>query len=84
MEPQTRMWSLIEALTNTVVSFVLAVIVQMLLFYTHGMPVSVATSVGWVSIFTAMSFVRGYFLRRFFNWLHHSREQRRRHSKEGM
>lgn len=68
---QSKTWSFIESLTNTLSSFVLSVWIQWMIFPYFGIDVSLATNVAIVLIFMGVSLVRGYFIRRFFNWLAH-------------
>lgn len=66
---QSKGWSLVEALANSVSSFFLSVFVQWLIFPWFGIHVSLASNALIVGIFMGISIVRGYFFRRFFNWL---------------
>ena len=64
---QSKRGSLIEAVTNTVVGYVLAVATQFAVFPTLGLRVGVFENLGLGLIFTAVSLIRGYALRRLFN-----------------
>lgn len=66
---QSKKWSLIEALSNTLFSFGISVYIQWAIFPYFGIHVSLSTNISLVLIFMAVSVVRGYFFRRFFNWL---------------
>jgi len=60
--------SILEAITNQVVGFVLAIATYMLIINPlFGLHSSAAESFAITSIFTVMSILRGYFIRRFFN-----------------
>lgn len=65
---QTRWWSFLESLTNTVVSFVQGFLTQLVVFPIFGIYVSHGTNAIIVGIFLAVSFVRTFAVRRFFNW----------------
>ena len=63
---QSRLMSLVEALTNVVVGYALAVWVQVLVFPLFGLEATLRQSLGIGAIFTLVSLVRGYLLRRAF------------------
>jgi putative effector of murein hydrolase len=63
---QSRRLSLIEALTNVAVGYVLAVFTQILVFPWFGIHPSVGENLVLGSVFTAVSLIRGYALRRLF------------------
>jgi hypothetical protein len=63
---QSRRRSLIEALTNTVVGYALAVATQFAVFPVFGLRVDVVENLGLGLIFTTVSLARGYVLRRLF------------------
>ena len=58
--------SLIEAVTNVVVGFFVAVLAQVVTFPWFGLDASLATSFAVGGIFTGVSIVRSYLLRRLF------------------
>jgi len=64
---QSRRGSLIEAVTNTVVGYVLAVATQFAVFPIYGLKVGVVENLGLGLAFTAVSLIRGYVLRRLFD-----------------
>ena len=64
---QSKRGSLIEAVTNTVVGYVLAGATQFAVFPTFGLRVGVFENLGLGLIFTAVSLIRGYARRRLFN-----------------
>ena len=66
---QSRRGSLIEAATNTVVGYALAVATPFDVFPTFGLRVDVVENLGFGLIFTAVSLIRGYLLRRLFDRL---------------
>ena len=66
IEKQSRTMSLLEAVTNVVVGFLLALLTQVTIFPMFGLVVSVADNLVIGSIFTAVSIVRSFALRRLF------------------
>jgi hypothetical protein len=68
---QSRCQSLIEAITNVFVGYTLAVVTQMLVFPWFGLHASLRDNLALGLVFTAISLVRGYALRRLFTWLDH-------------
>jgi hypothetical protein len=63
---QSKRGSVIEAVTNTVVGYVLAVATQFAVFPIYGLKVGVAQNLGLGLAFTAVSLIRSYLLRRVF------------------
>lgn len=68
-EGQTRRGSAVEALTGTIVGFLLAIWVQRLLFPAMGHDLALSENAVVAVVFTALSLVRSYCLRRLFNAL---------------
>jgi hypothetical protein len=66
---QSRACSFFETLTSTLLGFVLSVVVQRLLFPAMGHDFGYAENMVVASIFTAVSILRGYTVRRVFNAL---------------
>ena len=64
---QSRRGSLIEAVTNTVVGYALAVTTQFAVFPLFGLQVGVIENLGLGLVFTAVSLIRSYLLRRLFD-----------------
>jgi hypothetical protein len=64
---QSRVMSLVEAIANVVVGFGVAVLTQMLVFPMFGLQASLDQNLGIGAIFTVVSLVRSYALRRMFN-----------------
>jgi hypothetical protein len=58
--------SLVEAITNVVVGYVVALLTQIAIFPMFGLVVSVADNLVVGGIFTAVSIVRSFALRRLF------------------
>ena len=70
MRGQSRKASFLETAMSTVIGFLVAVATQMALFPLMGIRVSEGTNFKLGAAFTAVSIVRGYFVRRLFNHLH--------------
>ena len=66
---QSRRLSLVEAITNVAVGYVLAVVTQILVFPWFGIHPSLGENLAIGSIFTGISLVRSYALRRLFERL---------------
>jgi hypothetical protein len=66
---QSRRLSLIEAITNVAVGYVLAVITQIVVFPWFGIHASLGENLAIGSIFTGISLLRSYALRRLFERL---------------
>jgi hypothetical protein len=65
---QTRLQSAIEVSANYLIGFLLAWFIQCHVLRLMGFPVSGKQAGGITLIFTAVSIIRSYALRRFFNW----------------
>lgn len=66
---QSRRMSIIEAITNVAVGYALAVATQMLVFPWFGLHASFGDSLALGLVFTGISLIRGYALRRLFTHL---------------
>ena len=64
---QSKRGSLIEAVTNAVVGYGLAVATKFAVFPVFGLRVGVVEDLGLGLIFAAVSLIRGYALRQLFN-----------------
>ena len=69
MNPQTRFMSLVESVTNIAVGYWLAVVTQLLLFPLFNVEVSLRDNMLMGLVFTLVSIVRSYSLRRGFEKL---------------
>ncbi len=67
---QTKRWSMVESLVNVAVGYWVAFAAQMVTFPLFGIHASLGDNLGIGLIFTAVSIVRSYCLRRAFNWWH--------------
>ena len=72
VEMQSRTMSFVEALTNVVVGFGLAVLTQVLAFPVFEIAVTFDQHVSIAVIFTLVSLARGYVLRRLFERYWHN------------
>ena len=66
---QSRLMSLVEAVTNVVVGFAVAVATQIVVFPALGLQASLAQNLTLALAFTGVSILRGYALRRLFERL---------------
>ena len=64
---QTRTMSLVESLTNVAVGYALAILTQIIVFPIFSIEVSVSQNLTIALIFTVVSVLRSYVLRRVFN-----------------
>tara|TARA_R110002073_G_scaffold11117_23_gene51449 strand:+ start:1380 stop:1592 length:213 start_codon:yes stop_codon:yes gene_type:complete len=63
---QSRRRSLIEAIANVVVGYALAVATQIAVFSWFALDADIRTNMALGGVFTALSLIRGYALRRLF------------------
>ena len=66
---QSRRLSLLEAVTNVTVGYVLAVATQIVVFPWFGLHASLGDNLGIGAVFTSISLIRGYVLRRLFEFI---------------
>lgn len=66
---QSRTMSMIEAVTNVVVGYALAIATQAVVFPWFGIETGVAEHLSIGLAFVGVSLARGYLLRRLFEWL---------------
>lgn len=64
---QTRLESLLEVFINVSIGWVVALITQLIVFPLYGIQVTIGEQLGISVIFTSVSIVRGYIVRRWFN-----------------
>ena len=65
---QSKTVSIIEAITGTMIGFLVALMVQIVIFPWFDIDTRVIQNMQIAAIFTAVSIVRGYFVRRLFNY----------------
>lgn len=66
---QTRRQSLVETVVGVAIGFVLSMLLSIVVYPLHGHHFTLAQNASITVIFTVASIVRGYGVRRFFNWL---------------
>jgi ribose/xylose/arabinose/galactoside ABC-type transport system permease subunit len=64
---QTRLSSFVEQLVNVSIGFSIALTAQLLVYPRMGIDLSVGTHVEITLMFTLISIIRGYLIRRYFN-----------------
>lgn len=73
MTGQRKRWSIAETVANTISGFLLSFLVNLFLFPVLGVEVSAGPAFTITFVLTGVSIARGYFWRRFFNWVHHTK-----------
>lgn len=66
---QSRLMSLLEAITNVAIGYILAIITQIVVFPWFGLEATLGEHLAIGSVFVAVSLARGYLLRRLFEML---------------
>ena len=66
---QSRAMSLVESIANVIVGFGVAVLTQIVVFPWFGIEVGLADNMKIGMVFVGVSLVRGYLLRRLFEWV---------------
>lgn len=66
---QTKTLSLIEAITNTLAGLIVAFLVQIIIYPIMNIPVRIDQNIVITLVFTGVSIIRSYILRRIFNKL---------------
>lgn len=66
---QSKSMSLLETVLNVLIGYMIAVTAQIIIFPWFGIMVDLNTNLKIGMLFTVVSIVRGYALRRFFNWV---------------
>jgi hypothetical protein len=79
---QPKHWSLIESLTNVGVGFGVSFGATFVVLPLFGFIVNWQQNLLISLIFTIISIVRSYFLRRYFNWVHHGIPTAGRNSRD--
>lgn len=67
MSSQTKVGSLIESFTNILIGYTIAILSQIVIFPLFNIHVPLKTNLGIGLWFTAISLIRSYTIRRFFN-----------------
>lgn len=67
---QTRIQSAFETVASTAIGFAISYLTSLLVLPLFGFPVSHGQNLAITCIFTVISLLRGFFVRRLFNHLH--------------
>ncbi len=68
---QSKKQSIVEAVVNTLISYGLALVIQLLVFPLYGIHITLSANLQLITIFTAVSIIRNYIVRRYFNKKEH-------------
>lgn len=66
---QTRRQSLIESVVGMFIGLAVSMLLGLVVYPAHGHSFTLAQNASITAIFTVASLLRGYSVRRFFNWL---------------
>ena len=64
---QSKKHSLVESITNTFIGFFVSLLIQVVLYPIMDIPVTFGQNILITMIFTIVSIIRGYVIRRWFN-----------------
>jgi uncharacterized protein YacL len=64
---QTKKYSFLESIVNTTVGFVIALLMQIIVYPIMNIPVTLNQNIILTFLFTILSIARGYVIRRWFN-----------------
>lgn len=67
---QSKRWSLFETIASIVIGFMVAYIANLVVLPLFGYKVTLTDSFWIAMAFTGVSVIRGYCVRRLFNWIH--------------
>lgn len=67
-QPKRMSWA--ETIISTLIGYLVALATQLTVFPLMGISVTISENLLIGVIFTIVSIIRGYFVRRLFNWLH--------------
>jgi hypothetical protein len=67
---QTRRQSLAETAASVAIGYLVALLSQLAIFPLFGIQIAITDNLMIGAWFTVISIVRGYYVRRFFNWWH--------------
>lgn len=71
---QSKLESFIESLLNVVIGYVVAILSQLIIFPLFGINIPLSSNLLIGVLFTAISLIRSYIIRRFFNGLRFKNE----------
>lgn len=66
---QSKKMSLIETLSSVAIGYIISLVAQMIIFPIFEINVSLTDNLLIGLFFTVVSIIRGYYVRRFFNWI---------------
>jgi uncharacterized protein YacL len=64
---QSKKYSIIESVTNTIIGLVTSFIIQLIIYPLLDIPVSIGQNIIITLVFFTVSIIRGYLIRRLFN-----------------
>ena len=67
---QTRRQSMIETAASVAIGYVVALLSQIVIFPMFGIHATMTDNLLIGAWFTVISIIRGYYVRRFFSWMH--------------
>lgn len=67
---QSKRGSMIETCTGTAIGYSVAVLTQLIVLPMFDLHVTFGENLVIAAVFTIISLIRGYWVRRLFNWLH--------------
>lgn len=67
---QSKRQSAVEAVAHTLIDFCVSFVAQLIVYPLYGATFTAGQNLQILLIFTVLSIVRSYLLRRLFNWLH--------------
>lgn len=68
---QSKLHSFLESVLNIVIGYVVAILSQLIIFPWFGINLPIQENLLMGLCFTVISLIRSYYIRRWFNWLHH-------------
>jgi hypothetical protein len=74
---QTKFQSLIEVLVGTALGFIIAFCAQLWIMHHYAIQSTLQQDFFITLFFTGISILRGYAVRRLFNWIFHNRHENR-------
>ncbi len=78
---QSKVLSIAEACSNTIIGYFLSLAVQILVFPMFGVHLSLKDNAMLTVVFTAVSIARGYYVRRWFNRIQQKERNNRKEIK---
>lgn len=67
---QKKRHSLLETVMSTAIGYVVAVLPQLVIYPWFGVHIDIHANMAMAGVFTVVSVIRGYWVRRLFNYLH--------------